>query len=130
MYTWFCQYLLIWYVNNPEETVYLRQRWQGLWPRLLFLDLLLNWGIPFLVLLFRSAKRNPVILGFVAVSVLAGRWVDLSLMINASQPNLNAIPGMIEMGLLVGIAGLFALTVFRAISKAPLIPLHNPSRSA
>jgi hypothetical protein len=32
MYTWFCQYLLIWYVNNPEETAYLRQRWQGNWP--------------------------------------------------------------------------------------------------
>jgi hypothetical protein len=127
MYTWFCQYLLIWYVNNPEETVYFRQRRHGHWPEVLFLDLALNWGVPFLILLFRSAKRSPLVLGAVAVVVLAGRWVDLSLMINPSQSDSVPIPGIIEVGLLVGIAGLFALAVFRSLSKAPLVPLHDPA---
>jgi hypothetical protein len=126
MYTWFCQYLLIWYVNNPEETAYYRQRWHGAWPALLFLDLILNWGIPFLVLLFRSAKRNPLILGTVAVVVLAGRWVDLSLMINPSQADAVPIPGMIEVGLVVGAVALFVLAVFRGLSKASLVPLLEP----
>ena len=62
MYAWFCQYMLIWYVNIPEETVYLRQRQQGGWLGVLLLDLALNWAVPFAVLLFRSAKRNPRIL--------------------------------------------------------------------
>jgi hypothetical protein len=122
MYTWFCQYLLIWYVNNPEETAYYRQRWHGYWPALLFLDLVFNWGIPFLVLLFRSAKRNPGVLGTVAVVILAGRWVDLSLMINASHADAVPVPGMIEMGLLVGTIGLFALAIFRGLSKTALVP--------
>jgi hypothetical protein len=125
-YTWFCQYLLIWYVNNPEETAYYRQRWHGTWPVLLFLDLVLNWCIPFLVLLFRSAKRNPRVLGAVAVVVLAGRWVDLSLMIGPSQVEAVAVPGMIEVGLLVGAGGLFALAVFRGLSRASLVPLYDP----
>src|SRR5262249_16847742 len=85
MYTWFCQFLLIWYVNKPEETAYLRRRWQGGWAAWLFLDLALNWVIPFLVLLSRRAKCNPRVLGTVAVLVLAGRWVDLFLMIFPSQ---------------------------------------------
>jgi hypothetical protein len=125
MYTWFCQYLLIWYVNNPEETAYYRQRWHGNWLPFLFLDLVLNWGIPFLVLLFRSAKGNPGILGIVAVVILAGRWVDLSLMINASGADAVPIPGMIEVGMVVGTIGLFALAVFRGLGKAALVPLNN-----
>jgi hypothetical protein len=126
MYTWFCQYLLIWYVNNPEETAYLRRRWQGGWPAWLFLDLALNWVIPFLVLLSRSAKRNPRVLGTVAVLVLAGRWVDLFLMIFPSQAAEALVPGALEVGLLLGAAGLFALAVFRGLSKASLVPIHDP----
>jgi hypothetical protein len=127
MYTWFCQYLLIWYVNNPEETVYFRRRSEGTWPVFLFLDLVLNWGVPFIVLLFRAAKRNPVVLVTVAVIVLAGRWVDLFLMILPSQGDAGSLPGTIELGLLLGTAALFALAFFRALGKASLVPLHEPS---
>jgi hypothetical protein len=129
MYTWFCQYLLIWYVNNPEETAYLRQRWQGNWPAFLFLDLVLNWGIPFLVLLFRSAKRSPFILGTMAFSVLIGRWVDLSLMIMPSQSQAVPIPGWIEAGLYLGAVGIFVLVFFLTLSKASLVPVHDPMGS-
>jgi hypothetical protein len=126
MYTWFCQYLLIWYVNNPEETAYYRLRWHGPWPAFMLLDVVLNWSIPFLVLLFRSAKRNPFILGTVAAVVLAGRWVDLFVMVVPSQAKDLSIPGVIEAGLFVGTAGLFALAFFRGLSKAPLVPLQEP----
>jgi hypothetical protein len=126
MYIWFCQYLLIWYVNNPEETVYLRQRQHGPWPLFLFLDLALNWGIPFLVLLFRSAKRDARILGAVAALVLVGRWVDLTVMVLPSQEAIAPVPGPLEAGLFFGAAGLFLLVVFRALRKAPLVPLRDP----
>lgn len=126
LYTWFCQYLLIWYVNNPEETAYYRLRWQGTWPAFMSLDLVLNWGIPFAVLLFRSAKRSPLVLGTVAVVVLAGRWVDLFVMVLPSQGEEMSIPGGIEAGLIVGTAGLFALTFFRGLSKASLVPVYEP----
>jgi hypothetical protein len=128
MYTWFCQYLLIWYVNNPEETAYYRLRWQGMWPVLMFLDVVLNWGIPFVVLLFRSAKRSPLILGTVAAVVLAGRWADVCLMVLPSQGEEVLIPGAMEAGLFVGTIGLFALVFFRGLSKASLVPLQEPMR--
>jgi hypothetical protein len=121
MYTWFCQYLLIWYVNNPEETAYYRQRWQGDWPVLGFLDVALNWAIPFVVLLFRFAKRSPRILGAVALVILAGRWVDLSLMIGPSQAAAVPVPGLVEVGLLIGSAGIFAVAVFQSLGKAALV---------
>jgi hypothetical protein len=127
MYTWFCQYMLIWYVNNPEETAYFRLRWQGVWPFWMLLDVILNWGIPFLVLLFRSAKRNPWLLGAVAVVVLAGRWVDLVLMIFPSQAAAAPVPGLLEGGLLVGTVGIFLLAFFWSLGKASLVPLQEPA---
>jgi hypothetical protein len=129
MYIWFCQYLLIWYVNNPEETVYLRLRWHGAWPILLFLDLGLNWAIPFIVLIFRSSKRNPVILGLVACVVLVGRWVDLSLMVLPTQSEAVPMPGLWEIGLVVGMAGIFVCAAFFSLSRAPLVPIQETSAS-
>jgi hypothetical protein len=126
MYAWFCQYMLIWYVNNPEETSYLRLRWQGSWPIWLFVALALNWAVPFVVLLFRSAKRNPWVLGTVALLVLVGRWVDLALMILPTQAGASQVPGWLEAGLLLGAVGVFVLVVVRSLRKAPLVPLHEP----
>jgi hypothetical protein len=129
MYTWFCQYLLIWYVNNPEETAYLRLRWQGPWPVLMFLDVALNWGVPFAVLLFRGAKRNPRILALVALVVLAGRWADLLLMILPSQGEALLTPGWIEAGVVLGTLGLFVLAVFHGLGRASLMPLQETGSS-
>ncbi len=99
---------------------------RGTWPVWLILDLALNWGIPFVVLLFRSAKRTPWVLGTVALIVLAGRWVDLSLMILPTQPQASGQPGLLEAGLLLGTVGVFVLVVIRGLAKAPLAPLHQP----
>jgi hypothetical protein len=130
MYTWFCQYLLIWYVNNPEETEYFRVRSQGHWPAWLYLDLALNWVVPFVVLLSRSAKRNPWILGTVSLLVLAGRWVDLSLMILPTQGSSGPFPGPLEAGWLLGTAGVFFVVFFWNLQRAPLLPTFARAESA
>jgi hypothetical protein len=126
MYTWFCQYLLIWYTNHPDETGYLLRRWRGDWPGLVLVDIVLNWAVPFVVLLFRAAKRSPLILGTVCVLILAGRWVDLFVMIFPSQGDALATPGLAEVGLGLGAAGVFLLVVFRALATAPVVPLNDP----
>jgi hypothetical protein len=125
MYVWFCQYLLIWYTNHPEETVYLRRRLEQPWFPFLLADLVLGWGIPFVVLLFREAKRRPAILGVVAVVILAGRWVDLFVMIAPSQGDTFAAPGLIEAGMALGAAGLAGLAVLWALGKAPIVPANS-----
>ncbi len=126
MYIWFCQYLLIWYANQTEETEYYIHRWQGAWPVLMLLDVVLNWGIPFLVLLFRAAKCSPGVLGVVCLLVLIGRWFDLFVMIFPSQQNGTAIPGPLEWGLLCGAAGVAVLVFFWSFGNAPVVPLNDP----
>jgi hypothetical protein len=126
MYIWFCQYLLIWYVNNPEETVYFWRRQQPGWQAIFLLNVVLNWAVPFIILLFRSAKQTPSVLLAVAGSVLIGRWLDLHLMIMRPVAGVTPLPSVWEFGLFFGAAGLSVLLIGRALGRAPLIPLKDP----
>src|SRR5215471_3622230 len=58
-YIWLSQYLLIYYANLPEETVfYIRQTSSPGWRIFFLLNLFLNWLVPFVLLLSRKAKRD------------------------------------------------------------------------
>jgi hypothetical protein len=126
MYIWFCQYLLIWYVNNPEETVYFWRRQQPGWQTLFLLNVVLNWGLPFAVLLFRRAKQTPWVLLTVAACILVGRWLDLYLMIMRPAAEAAPLPGIWGAGLFAAAAGLAALLIGRALGRAPLMPIKDP----
>jgi hypothetical protein len=126
VYIWFCQYMLIWYVNSPEETVHYVRREEGAWQSLLVLDVVLNWAVPFLVLLPRATKRNPGVLGKVCVVLLVGRWLDLYLMIAPPFGQPAAAELALQTGLLLGGGGLFWLALSRALAGAPLIPVSDP----
>src|SRR5262249_54514930 len=81
MYIWFSQYMLIWYADIGEESVYYVHRLHNAWAPLFLLNIILNWVAPFAALLSRGAKRSPRALGRVAAVVLAGRTLDVYLMI-------------------------------------------------
>lgn len=126
MYIWFSQYMLIWYANIPEETVYFTRRLHGYWQPLFLLNMLLNWAVPFLALLSRPAKRRAGTLVKVAVVVLAGRWLDLYLMILPTYAGPQPVFGAWELGLMLGALGLFVLIFFRAFRQAPVVPVRDP----
>jgi hypothetical protein len=126
MYIWFCQYMLIWYVNIPEETGYLVRRQDGAWGPLLLTNLALNWAVPFVVLLPRAAKRNAAVLAKVCVVLVLGRWLDLYLMIAPAVDGPVPAFGLLEVVLTVGAAGLFGLAFLHALSGAALVPLRDP----
>lgn len=98
MYIWFSQYLLIWYVNIPEETVYFIRRSQGFWWPLMVLNIVLNWGIPFVALLPRPAKCSWHTMTIVAGIVLIGRWVDTYLLVLPSVAGAQPVLGWTEVG--------------------------------
>ena len=125
-YIWFSQYLLIWYGNLPEETAYYMSRTGKPWIFLFLLNVVVNWVVPFFVLMPRAAKRNPAILKWIAILILAGRWLDLYL---AVMPEMMAAPSVraLDLFIVAGYAGVFFLMATRALAGAPLVPLNNPS---
>ena len=124
-YIWFSQYLLIWYSNLPEEvTHYMRRTSEG-WAPLFFLNLGVNWVVPFAVLLSRAAKRNPWVLGGVCVLLLLGHWLDLYLLIMPEVLDAPAL-GLLDVVILLSYAALFFHLTARALGQASLLPLHDP----
>jgi len=125
-YLWFSQYMLIWYANLPDETVYYVRRLHGFWQPLFVLNLFLNWVVPFFVLLPRMNKQRAGILVRVSIVLLAGRWLDLYLMImppfSGGKPHI----GIWEIGLVAGLVGAFGLALVAALRRAPLVPVRDP----
>lgn len=80
-YIFLSQFLLLWYANIPEETGPMRLLLQGRWMPLFYLNLLLNFGLPFVLLLQKKAKTNETVLLAACAILLAGRWLDLYLQI-------------------------------------------------
>jgi len=123
-YLWLSQFLLIWYANIPEETVYFYQRWQMPYKVYWFANLVMNFLIPFLVLMTRNNKRNPKILTFVAITILIGHWNDLYLMFMPGSTQSSV--GLLEIGVTLTFAGVFIYWVLTALSKKGLIPVKHP----
>jgi hypothetical protein len=126
-YMWFSQYMLIWYSNMPEETGYYVLRRSGTWNSLFLLNLIVNWALPFFTLLPVQSKRSAGVMAKVAVLLLAGRWLDLYLMVMPPVLGFGGPRvGIWEIGLLLGTIGAVALLVTRQLSAAPLLPVRDP----
>jgi len=125
-YLWFSQYMLIWYANLPEETVYYSERMQHFKP-LFFVNIFVNLVFPVLILMSRNAKRVFWMLIPVALIVFIGHWIDLyQLIMPGAVGGEKAGIGFLEVGLTIGYIGLFFLVVFYALTKAPLVPKNHP----
>jgi hypothetical protein len=76
-YVAFSQYMLIWYVNLPEETIWYRHRMVGSWLAISLAMPFLRFLIPFFVLLCRPAKRSLKVIAAVAVWSIAVEYIEL-----------------------------------------------------
>lgn len=79
-YLWFSQFMLIWYGNNGEETQYFFIRFEQFKP-VFFMNLIINFALPFFILMMNSSKRTFGTVGFVAGLVFFGHWLDFYQMI-------------------------------------------------
>jgi hypothetical protein len=125
-YIWFSQFMLIWYANLSEETPYMVLRTNSAWGGLFVANLLLNWAIPFLLLLPRANKMNPRTLATASVIVLVGRLADLYLMIVPPFSPASSWPTLWDLAVLAAVAsGLLLVTLRSFFAREPL-PVGDP----
>jgi hypothetical protein len=125
-YMAFSQYMLIWYANIPEETVWYLVRQTGSWTwvslGLLFGHLL----IPFLCLLPRKVKRRKIALGFWAVWLLAFHWLDIQWLVMPTFSPERMPFGWIDVCCFAAIGCVFMAGVVWTARNCSLIPTNDP----
>jgi hypothetical protein len=124
-YVWFAQFLLIYYANMPEETVYFFKRFEyyKFW---FYLNLFLNFLVPVFLLMDRDNKRKENTLLTISILVIAGHWVDFYQMIMPGAVESHNGFGVVEIGTALGFVGLFTFTVLTSLSKQSLVAKNHP----
>jgi hypothetical protein len=125
-YLWFSQYMLIWYANIPEETVYFKHRVQGPYKGIFFLNLIINFLAPLLILMKRSAKRNYTLVALMAVVIIFGHWIDFYQMVMGSLMKEHVELGLLDFGILAFFVGVMIFFVAKALASKPLIAKYHP----
>ncbi|MBL4668859.1 MAG: quinol:cytochrome C oxidoreductase [Flavobacteriales bacterium] len=124
-YLWFAQFMLIWYANVPEETIYYLQRFENY--KLLYIGtFFVNFLLPFFVLMSRDTKRNAVFIVPIALIIFFTHWLDVLVMVLPGTMFDHGQLGFVEIGMFLAFLGAFIFVFLRSLSKAPLEIKNHP----
>lgn len=125
-YLWFCQFMLIWYSNIPEEVTYFMVRWEHYKP-IMWTMFIINFALPMIFLMSRDAKRSPRFILVVGSIIFFSHWVDMYQIV---------MPGTVgehwhffnplELGMFVMFLGIFLFVVHSQLTKASLMVKSHP----
>jgi hypothetical protein len=128
-YVGYSQYMLIWYANIPEETIYFRIRNTEGWQTLSTFLVAGRFFALFPILLFQGAKRSPWIICCAAVWMLIVQLVDIYLVVlpsfHPTGPQLS-VYDFSSLLCLLGYCGFFAC---RNIGSSNLFACRDPRLS-
>lgn len=124
-YLFFCQFMLIWYSNIPEEVTYYQARIDD-YTWIFWGTMLINFLFPMLLLMSKDAKRNAGFLSFVGAIIFFGHWLDVFMIVTPGTMKDHGSLGLVEIGTFLGFLGLFLYTVLNALSKRPLLVKNHP----
>jgi hypothetical protein len=125
-YLEFSQFLIIWGGNLSEEIPWYIRRMQGVWGAVGLLLVLLNFALPFFLLLFRNVKRRKGSLLLVAALVLLMRLVDMYWMVLPAFGGGNAHLTWMDVLLPFGMGGIWLAYFVWQLEQMPILPLHDP----
>jgi hypothetical protein len=125
-YLWFSQYMLIWYANIPEETVYFKPRQEGVYKGIFWLNLIINFLAPLLILMRRNAKRNYTTITFMSVLIIFGHWLDFYQMVFPGPFSEHVELGIFDFAVAAGFVGLIMFSTGRALTKQSLLAKNHP----
>ncbi|HLV02769.1 MAG TPA: quinol:cytochrome C oxidoreductase, partial [Acidobacteriota bacterium] len=124
-YIAFSQFMLIWYANIPEETVWYLHRLEHGWEVVTLLLVLGHFILPFFLLLSREIKRKKRHLTVVCLWLLVMHYFDLywQVLPSAGAPGTNLL---LDLATLLGLGCLFVAAFAYLSSRAAVIPVRDP----
>jgi hypothetical protein len=127
-YIYFCQFMLIWYGNIPEEAIYFIRRWESGWLPYLMVLPFLKFVIPFVVMLPRANKRKPGRVMAMAILILFAQFWELFILVTPAlhHGTKAAHAPWIEMVVTAGFLGAFFLVFALTLGRRVAVPVKDP----
>jgi len=125
-YVAFSQYLLIWYANLPEETIWFAGRYHGSWKVVTILIAVGYFSLPFVLLMSRGTKRKLKFMKIMVLWLLFMHWIDLYWIIMPNLNRQNAMIHWVDIATMLGIGGIFMWLFWRKLFSGPLVPINDP----
>jgi len=126
-YIWFGQFLLIYYAHIPEETVYFVERMTNSpYGWIFYTNIILNFVLPFLLLMTRDSKRQLSTLKLVCPIIIIGHWFDFYNMVTPGVMQHDGALGFIELGVAMIFLAAFLFVALTSLTKLPLFGKNDP----
>jgi hypothetical protein len=125
-YIGFSQFLLIWYANIPEETVWFKIRQSDGWIFVSFALMIGHFLLPFLGLMPRAMKRDPKVLATWSLVLLIMHAVDLYWLIFPTFEIEGPTLPLLSLSCLMGLGGLYVAAWLSVAGSNSLVPLNDP----
>ena len=121
----FSQLLIIWSGNLPDEISFFTRRFAGGWQRVGIFLALFHFAIPFVLLLSRRFKRDPLRLVKLAVWLILARYVDLHWYIAAAF-HAGVYNHWLDVFMPMATGGIWLALFFRNLARRPLLAAYDP----
>jgi hypothetical protein len=125
-YIAFSQYMLIWYSNIPEETVYFLRRNTASWWYLSQFLVVGHFFVPFLLLLFQWGKKSPSFLCGMAIWILLMHLLDIYVVVLPALHITGVRPNLLDFFSLLAIGCTLAAVFLKRLGESPLYPVRDP----
>ena len=127
-YMGFGQFLLVWAENLPDEIPWFLRRFSNGWGYLAFFIAIFHFFVPFLLLLMRFVTRNPKLLYWVCIWIIAIRIVDVFWVVIPSFAGRDRylVITWTDVVAAIGIGGIWIALFLWHLKARPLLPLHDP----
>lgn len=126
-YIAFSQFMLIWYGNLPEETMWFHTRWQGAWQCVSMVLIYGHFVAPFLLLLSVWSKRSRGFACFMAAWMLLVHYCDMVWLVVPQSPraaDMSTFGGAAFM--LVGFCCLALAFTLKGMRGKLAVPVGDP----
>jgi hypothetical protein len=122
----FGQLLVIWAGNLPHEISWYLRRIAGSWEWMIGFIALFNFFLPFFILLFREAKKNPSFLAILAAIVFVSHAVTMFWVVEPSFFPRGIHVHWLDFAAPLAIGGLWVASFIAALKHAALLPRNDP----
>lgn len=129
-YIAFCQFLLIYYANIPEETLWFYHRLEGSWAIITYSFIIGRFLIPFILLLNRDRKHNKTLLMFTSILIIVMHLIEIHWIVMPILHHGGVAISWLDITTLIGLGGIFMGLFFSTLKSHDIVPVNDPTLAA